>query len=113
MNFLHKIRGKVRYRNSIRHFGKVEQSTGIIFSFTIRNSSHSAVRLKGQVLNGNYSLENCTMRLTLFIVAALLTVSWILGAFVFKAGTLVHIFVISAALSFMQGIILTPKQTER
>ena len=53
------------------------------------------------------------MRLTLFIVAALLTVSWILGAFVFKAGTLVHIFVISAALSFMQGIILTPKQTER
>ena len=53
------------------------------------------------------------MRLTLFIVAALLTVSWILGAFVFKAGTLIHIFVISAALSFMQGIIHTPKQTER
>jgi len=77
------------------------------------NSSHSAVQFKGKVLTGNYLIENCTMRLTLFIVAALLTVSWILGAFVFKAGTLIHIFVISAALSFMQGIILTPKQTER
>jgi hypothetical protein len=53
------------------------------------------------------------MRLTLFIVAALLTVSWILGAFVFKAGTFVHIFVITAVLSFMQAIIFTPKQTER
>jgi hypothetical protein len=50
------------------------------------------------------------MRLTLFIVAALLTVTWILGAFVFKAGTLIHIFVISAALSFMQGIIFTPNK---
>ncbi len=54
------------------------------------------------------------MKLTLFIVAALLTVAWILGVFVFRAGTFVHIFVISAGLSFMQGIIFTPKQqTER
>jgi len=50
------------------------------------------------------------MKLTLFIVAGLLIVSWILGVFVFKAGTFIHIFVITAALSFMQGIILTPKQ---
>jgi hypothetical protein len=90
-----------------------ERSTGIIFSFSITKSSHSAVQYKGQVLTGNYLNENCTMRLTLFIVAALLTVSWILGAFVFKAGTFVHIFVITAVLSFMQGIIFTPKQTER
>ena len=54
------------------------------------------------------------MKLTLFIVAGLLIVTWILGVFVFKAGPSIHILVISAALSFMQGIILTPKQqTER
>ena len=54
------------------------------------------------------------MRLTLFIVAGLLIVTWILGVFVFKAGTLIHLSGISAALSFMQGIIFTPKQqTER
>jgi hypothetical protein len=54
------------------------------------------------------------MKLTLFIVAGLLIVTWILGVFIFKAGTFIHILVISAALSFMQGIIFTPKQeTER
>jgi hypothetical protein len=54
------------------------------------------------------------MKLTLYIIAALLIVAWILGVFVFKAGSFIHIFVISSGLSFMQGVIFTPKQqTER
>jgi len=54
------------------------------------------------------------MKLTLYIMSALLILTWILGVFVYRAGTFIHIFGISAGLSFMQGIIFTPKQqTER
>ena len=49
------------------------------------------------------------MKLAFFIIAGLLAIAWILGYFVFSAGAFIHILVISAALSWMQGIILTPK----
>ena len=49
------------------------------------------------------------MKLALFIIAGLLAVGWILGFFIFSAGTFIHILVICAALAFMQAIILTPK----
>ncbi len=49
------------------------------------------------------------MKLAFFIIAALLAVAWILGYFIFNAGTVIHFLFISAALSLMQGIILTPK----
>jgi len=49
------------------------------------------------------------MKLAFFIIAVLLAIGWILGYFIFNAGTFIHILVISAALSFMQAIIVTPK----
>ena len=49
------------------------------------------------------------MKLAFFIIAGLLAIAWILGYFVFNAGTFIHILVISAALALMQGIIITPK----
>jgi len=49
------------------------------------------------------------MKLALFIIAGLLAIGWILGFFIFSAGTFIHILVFSAALAFMQAIILTPK----
>jgi 4-hydroxybenzoate polyprenyltransferase len=49
------------------------------------------------------------MKLAFFIIAGLLAVAWILGYFIFSAGTYIHILVISAALSFMQAIIVTPR----
>lgn len=49
------------------------------------------------------------MKLAFFIIAGLLAITWLVGYFVFNAGAFIHLFVISAALSFMQGIIVTPK----
>jgi hypothetical protein len=49
------------------------------------------------------------MKLAFYIIAGLLAIIWILGYFFFNAGAFIHLFVISAALSFMQGIIVTPK----
>jgi Family of unknown function (DUF5670) len=49
------------------------------------------------------------MKLAFFIIAGLLAIAWIVGYFIFNAGAFIHILVISAALSFMQAIILTPK----
>jgi len=49
------------------------------------------------------------MRIVLFIIAGLLAISWILGFFIFSAGTIIHILVISAALAFLHAIIHTPK----
>jgi len=49
------------------------------------------------------------MKLALYIIAGLLATAWILGFFIFSAGVVIHILVISAALSFMQAIIFTPR----
>lgn len=54
------------------------------------------------------------MKLVLFIMAILLTAVWIIGFFIFSAGTIIHIFMIIAALFLMQAIIIKPKtQQER
>lgn len=49
------------------------------------------------------------MKLAFFIIAGLLAIAWILGYFIFNAGTFIHFLVISAVLSFIQGVIVTPK----
>ncbi|MCG2616104.1 DUF5670 family protein [Terrimonas sp. NA20] len=49
------------------------------------------------------------MKRALFIIAALLILSWVLGFFVWNAGTFIHICLIIAAIFCMQAIILTPK----
>ncbi len=35
--------------------------------------------------------------------------AWIFGFFIFKAGTMIHVFIILSVLCFMQGIIFTPR----
>jgi hypothetical protein len=49
------------------------------------------------------------MRLALYILAALLGASWVIGFFIFNAGMFIHILVITAALFLMQAIIISPK----
>ncbi|MEP7376284.1 MAG: DUF5670 family protein [Chitinophagaceae bacterium] len=49
------------------------------------------------------------MKLAFFIIAGLLAIAWILGYFIFNAGTFIHFLFISSALSFMQGLIVTPR----
>ena len=57
---------------------------------------------------------NESMKLALYIVATLLAVAWIVGFFMLKAGTIVHIFIITATLFLIQGIITNPRpQTGR
>lgn len=54
------------------------------------------------------------MKLALYIVASLLALAWIVSCFVLKTGAFAHIFIITAALSLMQAIIISPKpQTSR
>ena len=50
----------------------------------------------------------CSMRLALFISAAVFAVAWAVGFFVFSAGMLIHVCMITAALLLMQAIIINP-----
>jgi hypothetical protein len=49
------------------------------------------------------------MKKALYILAFLSLVTWILGTFVFKAGTVIHTFLIIAAITCIQGVIICPK----
>ncbi|HKO81105.1 MAG TPA: DUF5670 family protein [Chitinophagaceae bacterium] len=50
------------------------------------------------------------MKLVLYIVAALLAAAWVIGFFIFKTGTMIHVLMISAILFLMQAIIISPKR---
>lgn len=50
------------------------------------------------------------MKLALFILAALLAAAWIIGFFIFKTGTMIHVLMIAAVLLFMQAIIVSPRR---
>ena len=54
-------------------------------------------------------VQNKCMKLALFIIAALLATVWLVGFFIFNAGIFIHILMITAALFWMQGIIVSPK----
>jgi hypothetical protein len=49
------------------------------------------------------------MKRALFIIAALLMVSWFLGFFLWNAGISIHILIIVSAIFCMQAVILTPR----
>jgi hypothetical protein len=49
------------------------------------------------------------IRTVLFLIAALFLVVWILGCFIFQAGLFIHIFIMTAAITFMQALIINPK----
>ncbi len=57
-----------------------------------------------------YTGVKCSMKLALFILAALLAAAWIIGFFIFKTGTMIHVLMIAAVLFFMQAIIVSPKR---
>ena len=52
---------------------------------------------------------NKSMKLALYIIASLLALAWIFSCFILKAGLFAHIFIITAALFLIQGIIISPK----
>jgi hypothetical protein len=51
----------------------------------------------------------CSMKLAFYILAALLAAAWVIGVFIFKTGTLIHVLMITAVLFLMQAIIISPK----
>jgi hypothetical protein len=56
-----------------------------------------------------YKWVNGFMKLTLYILAALLATSWVIGFFIFKTGMFIHVLMIIAVLFLMQAIIINPK----
>jgi hypothetical protein len=45
------------------------------------------------------------MRTILYIIAVVLIIGWILGAFVWSAGHLIHFLLVLAIISFLLGLI--------
>jgi len=45
------------------------------------------------------------MRSLLYIIAVILVIGWILGAFVYSAGGLIHILLVLAIISLILGVI--------
>jgi hypothetical protein len=45
------------------------------------------------------------MRSLLYIIAVILIIGWVLGAFVYSAGSIIHILLVFAIVSFLLGII--------
>ena len=48
-------------------------------------------------------------RKVLYAFAVLFLAGWVLGFFIFQAGTIIHIFIISAAIFWMRAIMINPK----
>jgi len=45
------------------------------------------------------------MRSILYLVAVILIIGWLLGAFVYSAGSLIHILLVIAIISILLGVI--------
>jgi len=45
------------------------------------------------------------MRSLLYIIAVILVIGWVLGAFVYSAGGLIHILLVLAVISLLLGVI--------
>lgn len=50
------------------------------------------------------------MKGMLYILAVLLIIVWILGAFIFAAGLFIHILLIVAVIFYMQALIVRPNR---
>lgn len=48
---------------------------------------------------------NNTMRSILYVIAVILVIGWVLGAFVYSAGSIIHILLVLAIISLLLGII--------
>jgi hypothetical protein len=45
------------------------------------------------------------MRSLLYIIAVILIIGWVLGAFVYSAGSIIHILLVLAIISLLLGLI--------
>ena len=45
------------------------------------------------------------MRSLLYIIAVILVIGWLLGAFVWNAGGLIHVLIVIAIIAFLLGLI--------
>jgi hypothetical protein len=57
-----------------------------------------------------YTGVKCSMKRAFYILAFLLAAAWVVGFFLFKTGTMIHVLMITALLFFMQAIIISPKR---
>lgn len=57
-----------------------------------------------------YTGLKCSMKLAFYILAVLLAAAWVIGFFVFKTGSMIHVLMITAVLFLMQAIIISPKR---
>jgi hypothetical protein len=53
----------------------------------------------------NFKLKSKIMRSLLYIIAVILVIGWVLGAFVWNAGNLIYILLVLAIISFLLGVI--------
>jgi hypothetical protein len=51
------------------------------------------------------SLKYTTMRGLLYIIAVILIIGWALGAFVYSAGSLIHVLLVIAIIALLLGVI--------
>lgn len=45
------------------------------------------------------------MRTILYLIAIILVIGWLLGAFVYSAGSLIHILLVIAVIALLLGVI--------
>ncbi len=53
------------------------------------------------------------MKKALYLLAMMTLAGWIMGFFMFNAGTVIHLLFILAALLWMQAVIINPKEASR
>jgi hypothetical protein len=56
---------------------------------------------------------NAVMKTTCFILSILFFLSWVFSVFLFRAGLVIHIMILLAALFWLQGIILIGEKKSR
>lgn len=66
-------------------------------------------RLLGIIFSLLLLIKRNSMKRVLFGIAMLLFVGWIIGCFMLKGGSYIHILAIVSAIACMQAVIITPK----
>jgi len=56
-------------------------------------------------MDGIVKLNKKIMRSLLYFIAVILVIGWILGAFVYSAGGLIHVLLVLAIISLILGVI--------
>ncbi len=51
------------------------------------------------------------MKWALYTLAILLTIGWVLGFFIYNAGTFIHVLMMLAVILCIQAVISNPKST--